>query len=100
MVLRLVDDVKASVREAGAGTLRSLRGLSLRLMDAAQTPAAGEMEVYTPCRSGGGTQSMLEDGAGSRKGGRVGRCAVVLQPGSWQLQLLSKTSLSVLLSRV
>jgi hypothetical protein len=41
MVLRLVDDVKASVREAGAGTLRSLRGLSLRLMDATQTPAAG-----------------------------------------------------------
>jgi hypothetical protein len=76
MVLRLVDDVKASVREAGAGTLRSLRGLSLRLMDAAQTPAAGEMEVYTPCRSGGGTQSMLEDGAGSRKGGSAGVVAL------------------------
>lgn len=53
MVLRLVDDVKASVREAGAGTLRSLRGLSLRLMDAAQTPAAGEVlagEEHAACR--------------------------------------------------
>jgi len=42
MALRAFDDVKESVRSAAAGLLRSLRGLSLRLMDRQQTPAAGE----------------------------------------------------------
>lgn len=41
MALRAFDDVKESVRAAAAGLLRSLRGLSLRLMDRQQTPAAG-----------------------------------------------------------
>jgi hypothetical protein len=47
MALRAFDDVKESVRAAAAGLLRSLRGLSLRLMDRQQSPAAGE-------RGGGG----------------------------------------------
>jgi hypothetical protein len=42
MALRAFDDVKESVRAAAAGLLRSLRGLSLRLMDRQQSPAAGE----------------------------------------------------------
>lgn len=41
MALRAFDDVKESVRSAAAGLLRSLRGISLRLMDRQQTPAAG-----------------------------------------------------------
>ncbi|WIA23756.1 hypothetical protein OEZ85_000433 [Tetradesmus obliquus] len=40
MGLRAADDVKESVRGAAGGLVRSLRGLSLRLMDAAQSPAA------------------------------------------------------------
>lgn len=41
MALRAFDDVKESVRASAAGLLRSLRGISLRLMDRQQTPAAG-----------------------------------------------------------
>jgi hypothetical protein len=41
MALRAFDDVKESVRAAAAGLLRSLRGISLRLMDRSQTPATG-----------------------------------------------------------
>jgi hypothetical protein len=57
MALRGVDDVKESVRAAAGGLLRGLRGLSLRIMDVAQTPAAGEgkmdsrvwMELFHQC---------------------------------------------------
>ncbi|KIY98025.1 hypothetical protein MNEG_9938 [Monoraphidium neglectum] len=38
MTLRVIDDVKESVRRTAALTARTLRGTSLRLMDAAQTP--------------------------------------------------------------
>ena len=41
MALRAFDDVKESVRASAAGLLRSLRGISLRLMDRSQTPATG-----------------------------------------------------------
>lgn len=45
MGLRAADDVKESVRGAAGGLVRSLRGLSLRLMDAAQSPAAGARQA-------------------------------------------------------
>jgi hypothetical protein len=57
MALRAFDDVKESVRSAAAGLLRTLRGLSLRLMDRQQTPAAGArglrvvwVGVWQPCQ--------------------------------------------------
>jgi hypothetical protein len=42
MGLRAADDVKESVRGAAASLVRSLRGISLRIMDVQQSPAAGE----------------------------------------------------------
>lgn len=45
MALRALDDVKESVRSAAGGLVRALRGLSLRIMDVHQTPAAGELCV-------------------------------------------------------
>jgi hypothetical protein len=41
MGLRAADDVKESVRGAAGGLVRSLRGISLRIMDAQQSPATG-----------------------------------------------------------
>jgi hypothetical protein len=41
MGLRAADDVKESVRGAAGSLVRSLRGISLRIMDAQQSPAAG-----------------------------------------------------------
>jgi proteasome component ECM29 len=41
MALRAMDDIKESVRAAGAALSRTLRGLTLRLVDTHYTPAAG-----------------------------------------------------------
>jgi hypothetical protein len=60
MALRAFDDVKESVRASAAGLLRSLRGISLRLMDRSQTPATGggvrggHLGVESWCHRGGG----------------------------------------------
>jgi hypothetical protein len=53
MGLRAADDVKESVRGAAASLVRSLRGISLRIMDAQQSPAAGGWRVEG--RLGGGS---------------------------------------------
>jgi hypothetical protein len=45
MGLRAADDVKESVRGAAGSLVRSLRGISLRIMDAQQSPAAGAARV-------------------------------------------------------
>ncbi|KAF6252864.1 armadillo-type protein [Scenedesmus sp. NREL 46B-D3] len=55
MGLRAADDVKESVRGAAGGLVRSLRGTSLRIMDARQSPAAdvaGCCSVVLPLLAG------------------------------------------------
>lgn len=50
MTLRAMDDVKESVRGAAGGLCRTVRALTLRLVDTQQTPAAGET-VWGVCRT-------------------------------------------------
>eukprot|EP00882_Tetradesmus_deserticola_P033838 GHRQ01038690.1.p1 GENE.GHRQ01038690.1~~GHRQ01038690.1.p1 ORF type:complete len:256 (+),score=98.84 GHRQ01038690.1:290-1057(+) len=55
MGLRAADDVKESVRGAAGSLVRSLRGISLRIMDAQQSPAAdvaGCCSVVLPLLAG------------------------------------------------
>jgi hypothetical protein len=50
MALRSLDDVKESVRTAGTGLVRGLRGTCLRLMDASQTSAVGALGLPALCK--------------------------------------------------
>lgn len=59
MALRSLDDVKESVRTAGTGLVRGLRGTCLRLMDASQTTAVGALGLPVLCKLAVGATAYL-----------------------------------------
>ena len=56
---RAMDDIKESVRAAGGALSRTLRGLTLRLVDTHYTPAAGAHPPHPPRPAFGGLPALL-----------------------------------------
>jgi hypothetical protein len=78
MVLRAMDDIKESCREAAAGAMRSLRSLTLRLADPSATPAADAREAVALM-----LPFLLETGAPQKRTCQLAGCHIVVLFKSW-----------------